>query len=629
MMRSPLVRWTLGALLLLVVLGVLRSKPWQRAETEATVAQNAAPRETLAVGFLPVTCHLTCPVTDFASKTSPSTRFESQRFTDFPTVVETMKSGRLQASFMIAPLAMKLREQGLKVKIAYLGHRDGSTVMVRSDLTQVKSLKDLKGMTFAIPNKASNQNLVIRKLIKDQGLSPDDIRFVELPPPDMPGALATKAIDAYFIGEPHAARAELDGTGRILYHAKDIWPHFISCVLVVTEKLIDERPGVVKDLVRGIAESGEWAETHRLEAARLVSPYFRQDEKLLRHVLTQPPDRVSYRMLTPADDEMQRIADMALEAGVLERRLDVHDLVDRRFIPADIKAGRNHRAIGARSLLQEMLAILAVPGTSMFIDASYWLLLGRAPDEHGREMGRRLESGQPRETVPRALISSTRVPLPLRRPHRRPLARRSAWRTSIRRSTRSGSDAEFLSLCYECVLGRPADDGGLGWHLGELARGLPRSTALWTMLTRRGVRDPLRRHLSWRRRLPADVQLCELANPAKWDNPEWMAVLRELKLPAEHRLAMHRKAYEFTQTVWGLAAARRARRRRRASSASAPATRRCSTGSPITPAASWPPTCTRAPGSRRDRSRGTSACSRIRKSSRRFRTAASACGFCR
>ena len=106
----------------------------------------------------------------------------------------------------------------------------------------------------------------------------------------------------------------------------------------VTESLIDERPGVVRDLVRGIAESGEWAENHRLEAAKLVSPYFRQDEKLLRHVLTQPPDRVSYRMLTPADDEMQRIADLALEAGVLERRLDIRELVDRQFIPSDIKA---------------------------------------------------------------------------------------------------------------------------------------------------------------------------------------------------------------------------------------------------------------------------------------------------
>jgi NitT/TauT family transport system substrate-binding protein len=250
-----------------------------------------------------------------------------------------VKSGRLDATFMIAPLAMKLREQGLKVKIAYLGHRDGSTVMVRTDLP-AKSLRDLKGRSLAIPSKYSNQNLVIRKLMKDEGVNPDDIRFIEMPPPDLPGALASKAIDAYFIGEPHAARAELDGSGRVLYHAKDIWPGFISCVLVVTEKLIDERPAVVKDLVRGIAESGEWAETHRVDAARLVSPYFRQDEKLVRYVLTQPPDRVSYRMLTPGDDEMQRIADMGLEAGILDRRLDVRELVDRRFIPSDIVEAR-------------------------------------------------------------------------------------------------------------------------------------------------------------------------------------------------------------------------------------------------------------------------------------------------
>ncbi|MEO8078491.1 MAG: hypothetical protein ABI818_19340, partial [Acidobacteriota bacterium] len=117
-----------------------------------------------------------------------------------------------------------------------------------------------------------------------------------------------------------------------------IWPHFISCVLVVTERLIAEHPAGARDLVRGIAESGEWADTHRLDAAKLAAPYFRQDESLIRYVLTQPPDRVSYRMLTPADDEIQQIADMALEAGILERRLDVRGLVDRQLIPANISA---------------------------------------------------------------------------------------------------------------------------------------------------------------------------------------------------------------------------------------------------------------------------------------------------
>jgi NitT/TauT family transport system substrate-binding protein len=336
MFRSSTARWIVGLTVFIAVIGLLRYKPWLRTNRQADATHTAGGRELLQVGFLPVTCHLTCPVTDFATKTSKSTRFVSQRFTDFPTVVESIKAGRLQASFMIAPLAMKLREQGVPVKILYLGHRDGSEVMVRKDLA-VRDLRDLRGKTLAIPSKYSNQNLVIHKLMQDQGVKPEEIKFVEMPPPDMPGALAAKAIDAYFVGEPFAAKAELDGSGRVLYYAKDIWPHFISCVLVVHEKLIKERPAVVRDLVRGIAQSGEWAETHRLDAAKVVSPYFRQDERVVRFVLTKPPDRVSYRMLNPSDEEMEKIRDMGIQAGILTVRTPMSDLLDRSFIPSDIK----------------------------------------------------------------------------------------------------------------------------------------------------------------------------------------------------------------------------------------------------------------------------------------------------
>jgi NitT/TauT family transport system substrate-binding protein len=329
--RTSISRWLLGFLIFAVGITALRFRPWK---TQVAVPQ---PREILKVGFLPVTCHLTCPVTDFASKSSKSTRFESQRFTDFPSMAESIKAGRIEAAFMIAPLAMKLREEGVPVKILYLGHRDGSEVMVAKNAA-VKSLRDLRGKTFAIPSRYSNQNLVIHRLMEQQGVRPEEIKFVEMPPPDMPGALAGNAIDAYFVGEPFAAKAELDGSGRVLYYAKDIWPHFISCVLVVNEKLIRKRPAVVKDLVRGIAQSGEWADGHRLDAAKVVSPYFRQDEKLVRFVLTEPPDRVSYRMLDPTDEEMEQIRDMGIKAGILTTKIEMKDLLDRSFIPADIQA---------------------------------------------------------------------------------------------------------------------------------------------------------------------------------------------------------------------------------------------------------------------------------------------------
>jgi NitT/TauT family transport system substrate-binding protein len=322
------IRLSIVTVATLVALTLLHKKPWKVREAEAA--------SELDVGFLPVTCHLTCPVTDFATKTTTTaTRFVSQRYTDWATVVEALKTRKLDATFLLAPLAMVLRSQGVPVKIVYLGHRDGSTVMVAKSSTAT-SLRDLKGKTFARPSRFSNQYLVITKLMKDLGMKPDDINFVDMAPPDMPSALAAGAIDAYFVGEPHAAKAEVSGTGRVLYHAKDIWPRFVSCVLVVREELIAEKPNVVADLVRGIAESGEWAERNRLLAAKVASPYFRQDQKLLEFVLTQPPDRVSYRQLTPTDEDMRQIMEYALEAKILDEPIDLSQLTDLRFVPTTI-----------------------------------------------------------------------------------------------------------------------------------------------------------------------------------------------------------------------------------------------------------------------------------------------------
>ncbi len=340
-MQLTIGRLTLGVVLVLTVLGFLRYRPWNHsgAATARDVihegSNKKASRE-LTVGYLPVTCHLTCPVTDFASKTTQTqTNFNSRLFSDFPTVVSALEAKQVQAAFMIVPLAMKLREQGVPVKICYLGHRDGSEIVVAKN-SRVRSLLDLKGKTMAIPSLYSNQNFVLHKLMADYGMKTEDINFVILPPPDMPTSLASGAIDGYFVGEPFCAKAELDGTGRILYYARDIWPNFISCALVVHEDLIKDNPDVVRDLVRGIAQSGAWAETHRAEAAKLASPYYRQDEKVLNYVLTADPRRVSYTMLTPTDEDLQQIEDMGLKMGLLTKRVPMRELIDRDFVPETI-----------------------------------------------------------------------------------------------------------------------------------------------------------------------------------------------------------------------------------------------------------------------------------------------------
>ncbi len=225
-MKLTFNRIIIGVIFTLIILGLLRYRPWNNDTTTNSrdvihKGSNKSALRELTVGYLPVTCHLTCPVTDFASKTTNSnTNFNSRVFSDFPTVVSALEAKQVQATFMIVPLAMKLREQGVPVKICYLGHRDGSEIVVGKN-SKIRSLVDLKGKKVAIPSLYSNQNFVIHKLMEDYGMKPDDITFVVLPPPDMPTSLAAGAIDGYFVGEPFCAKAELDGTGRILYYARD------------------------------------------------------------------------------------------------------------------------------------------------------------------------------------------------------------------------------------------------------------------------------------------------------------------------------------------------------------------------------------------------------------------------
>jgi NitT/TauT family transport system substrate-binding protein len=87
--------------------------------------------ETYRIGFLPVTCHLTCPVTDFINKSlDGSGIFDPVRFNGWPELKEAYLSGYTPATFILAPMAIALREQGVPIKIVYLGHRDGSAMMV-------------------------------------------------------------------------------------------------------------------------------------------------------------------------------------------------------------------------------------------------------------------------------------------------------------------------------------------------------------------------------------------------------------------------------------------------------------------------------------------------------------------
>ena len=130
--ENSLRRTVLGFVILwLVVVTLLHG--WMNLHLFASAATGTRGQFRFRIGFLPVTCHLTCPVTDFINKQQTGTStFDPVRFNGWPELKEAYLSGYTPATFILAPMAIALREQGVPIKIVYLGHRDGSAVMVRS-----------------------------------------------------------------------------------------------------------------------------------------------------------------------------------------------------------------------------------------------------------------------------------------------------------------------------------------------------------------------------------------------------------------------------------------------------------------------------------------------------------------
>ncbi len=255
-----------GFRILCVALGWFALISWLHYQFNA----EQSPRPVLRMGYMPVVTNLAAPLLDYASRDGDGLRFEALKFTSFAEMGESLRNGHIDAGFIIAPLSIVLHQQGAGIRLVYIGNRHESTLVYRKDL-KINSFSDLAGLTVAVPMRYSGHNIAARRLAADFGVSGPSLKIVEMNPPDMPSALATGGLDAYFVGEPFAAKTVRSGESKVLYYVEQVWPGFICNLLIVRQDLIENRPDWVKTLVQSAARSGLWAKNHPGEAAAIVA----------------------------------------------------------------------------------------------------------------------------------------------------------------------------------------------------------------------------------------------------------------------------------------------------------------------------------------------------------------------
>lgn len=272
-------------------------------------------KQRLKVGYLPITCHLLLPVAMerdgfFKENVDPI------RFSSWPDMIESVKGNELDCAFILAPIAISLMDQSVPVVIALLGHRNGTGLVVAKN-SGISSVKDFVGKTFAIPIRYSTQNMALLMLLGKNGIAVDKVNRVELPPPDMPSALASNSIDGYIVGEPYATQALIMGKGIIFKNSSDIWPNFISSLLIVNKDSLSKKRKLIDRFIRGLKRQGKWIEANRKKAADIGADFFGLNRDLVEQVLTAR--RVSYLDIVPRQRELDEIGKMMVQWHLLKK----------------------------------------------------------------------------------------------------------------------------------------------------------------------------------------------------------------------------------------------------------------------------------------------------------------------
>lgn len=297
----------------------------------------------LVVGGLPVTCNLTLPVACVskatANGTAPSTapryEYEYSKYNGWPEIKESLMAGRIQAAYMLAPLVMDLADKGIPVKIVSLGHRSGAVIMVRTE-SPYQHFRQLAGKRIAIPSRFAVDFLFLRRMLAQENMRIEELEIVEMPPPDMPAALYANAVDAYCTGEPFGAAAQSAGYARPLRMTRDEWPKYICCVLTVREELIAENPPMVQDLVNQVLGAGTWLDQqpgNREKAVQIAAgqKFFNQDPRIIRFVMQNPSDRVTYGDLRMIRTEFEDLMKLSMDAGTIKHPIPYEKYVDEQF----------------------------------------------------------------------------------------------------------------------------------------------------------------------------------------------------------------------------------------------------------------------------------------------------------
>ncbi|NMO94448.1 ABC transporter substrate-binding protein [Paenibacillus lemnae] len=261
-----------------------------------------------------------------------------QQFKSGTDLIKAMVGKQVDAGVLGFTNAVSWASKGAGVKVVGGAQLGFHSVLVKED-SGISKIEDLKGKKLASQGQGSTADIVLNGVVLDEaGLTNKDLQMVYVDPAQAIQSLASGAVDAAFVFEPYDSIATHTMGAKQIYEVGKVWP-FPCMVVITTDENLENNRDAVNQLLDAQKEAIEMLQDDPKKSAALIMKHFVDSDTMHSHhggtiesvdVIKQAIETQVFNWdITPDQmTRMQEISDMMKSQGVLEKDVNVKDIID-------------------------------------------------------------------------------------------------------------------------------------------------------------------------------------------------------------------------------------------------------------------------------------------------------------
>ncbi|MGQ0654477.1 MAG: ABC transporter substrate-binding protein [Betaproteobacteria bacterium] len=239
-----------------------------------------------------------------------------------------MQSGTLQVGAVTTPQFLLSVEGGVDSQIvagaSYQSRANPTIGVVAREGSNIRAPADFRGKRVGLPGFNGVNHVIFLKWLKNGGVDPAQVTFVETTFPQMADLLKGSRIDAATPAEPFLGRIQQTNSGYLVSaYGGEVAPTYLESFYIMTREFTQKNPKVARDFKEAIREAVEWIGKNDAEARKAQVTYLKIPE----------PVAMSIRMpalqadVQPAD--VQFWVDLCREMGITKGTATVQQVLYR------------------------------------------------------------------------------------------------------------------------------------------------------------------------------------------------------------------------------------------------------------------------------------------------------------